>query len=454
MDVGCYCVNAIRLLAGEPERVQESRPSARAASTSSLPARFACAEDVVAHFDCGFVLPRPRRARGRGRGGKPRRGRSVARPLARASSSGGEGGDEVDRDDPDRARRTRTGSSSRTSALRSAGDAALLLGREDALGQARTIEALYRSASTGRAGRPTHTYEPRERLMTYVPAPDRYERMQYAAPAAAACCSRRSRSASGTTSATTFPSKRAARSCGAPSTSGSPTSTSPTTTGRRTARPRRTSGACWQLDLHPYRDELVISTKAGYDMWPGPYGEWGSRKYLLASLDQSLGRMGLDYVDIFYSHRFDPETPLEETMGALDAAVRQGKALYVGISSYSAARRPARPRGSCGTSELRADPSARPTRCSTAGSSRSCSTCSAKLGHRLHRLLAARAGDAERQVPGRRSPRAPREPAGDALARPAHARGAREDPGAERDRERRGQTLAQMAVAGCFATRA
>jgi L-glyceraldehyde 3-phosphate reductase len=88
-------------------------------------------------------------------------------------------------------------------------------------------------------------------------------------------------------------------------------------------------------DLRPYRDELVISTKAGYDMWPGPYGEWGSRKYLLASLDQSLGRMGLDYVDIFYSHRFDPETPLEETMGALDAAVRQGKALYAGISSYS-----------------------------------------------------------------------------------------------------------------------
>jgi L-glyceraldehyde 3-phosphate reductase len=91
-------------------------------------------------------------------------------------------------------------------------------------------------------------------------------------------------------------------------------------------------------DLAQYRDELVISTKAGYDMWPGPYGEWGSRKYLLASLDQSLRRLGLDYVDIFYSHRFDPETPIEETMGALDAAVRQGKALYVGISSYSAAK--------------------------------------------------------------------------------------------------------------------
>jgi L-glyceraldehyde 3-phosphate reductase len=92
-------------------------------------------------------------------------------------------------------------------------------------------------------------------------------------------------------------------------------------------------------DLRPYRDELVISTKAGYDMWPGPYGQGGgSRKYLLSSLDQSLRRMGLEYVDIFYSHRFDPETPLEETMGALASAVRQGKALHVGISSYSAPR--------------------------------------------------------------------------------------------------------------------
>src|SRR5215831_18742009 len=95
-------------------------------------------------------------------------------------------------------------------------------------------------------------------------------------------------------------------------------------------------GRLLREDLRPYRDELIISTKAGYDMWPGPYGEWGSRKYLLASLDQSLRRMGLDYVDIFYSHRFDPDTPLEETMGALDTAVRQGKALYAGISSYSA----------------------------------------------------------------------------------------------------------------------
>ncbi|MFG1690241.1 L-glyceraldehyde 3-phosphate reductase [Nonomuraea sp. NPDC049269] len=98
----------------------------------------------------------------------------------------------------------------------------------------------------------------------------------------------------------------------------------------------RNFGGIFREDFAGFRDELVISTKAGYDMWPGPYGEWGSRKYVLASLDQSLGRMGLDYVDIFYSHRPDPETPLEETMGALDRAVRSGKALYAGISNYSA----------------------------------------------------------------------------------------------------------------------
>jgi L-glyceraldehyde 3-phosphate reductase len=97
-------------------------------------------------------------------------------------------------------------------------------------------------------------------------------------------------------------------------------------------------GRILATDLRAHRDELVVTTKAGYDMWPGPYGEWGSRKYLLASLDQSLRRLGLEYVDIFYSHRFDPDTPLHETMGALDTAVRQGKALYAGISSYSAER--------------------------------------------------------------------------------------------------------------------
>lgn len=97
-------------------------------------------------------------------------------------------------------------------------------------------------------------------------------------------------------------------------------------------------GEILKTDFSGYRDELIISSKAGYDMWPGPYGEWGSRKYLIASCDQSLMRMGLEYVDIFYSHRFDPETPLDETMGALDHIVRSGKALYVGISSYNSQR--------------------------------------------------------------------------------------------------------------------
>ncbi|MFF1450426.1 L-glyceraldehyde 3-phosphate reductase [Streptomyces sp. NPDC058274] len=110
-------------------------------------------------------------------------------------------------------------------------------------------------------------------------------------------------------------------------------------------------GDALKADFTPYRDELLISTKAGYLMWPGPYGEWGSRKYVLSSLDQSLSRMGLEYVDIFYSHRFDPETPLEETMGALHTAVQQGKALYVGVSNYSAeqTREAARILGELGT---------------------------------------------------------------------------------------------------------
>jgi L-glyceraldehyde 3-phosphate reductase len=118
-------------------------------------------------------------------------------------------------------------------------------------------------------------------------------------------------------------------------------------------------GRVMAADLRPYRDELVISTKAGYDMWPGPYGNWGGRKYMTASLDQSLKRMGLDYVDIFYSHRPDPRTPLEETMGALDHAVRRGKALYAGISSYSpaATRRAAAIMASLGTPLLIHQPS-------------------------------------------------------------------------------------------------
>ena len=140
-----------------------------------------------------------------------------------------------------------------------------------------------------------------------------------------------------------------------------------------------------RTDFRPYRDELIVSTKAGYGMWPGPYGEWGSRKYLLASLDQSLKRMGLDYVDIFYSHRFDPDTPLEETMGALDTAVRQGKALYVGISSYNSQPHRARPPRSCATSARPASSTSRATPCSTAGSRRTSSSTAGGGGHRLHR---------------------------------------------------------------------
>ena len=178
----------------------------------------------------------------------------------------------------------------------------------------------------------------------------------------------------------------------------------------RTARPRSTSAAIMREDLRPYRDELIISTKAGYDMWPGPYGEWGSRKYLLASLDQSLRRMGLDYVDIFYSHRFDPDTPLEETMGALDTAVRSGKALYAGISSYSAERTAEAAGIMRRHGHADADPPAlvldaepldrgRPARRARPG------------GHRLHRVLAAGPGRADRQVPrtGSRTGRGPAE---------------------------------------------
>ncbi len=167
-----------------------------------------------------------------------------------------------------------------------------------------------------------------------------------------------------------------------------------------------TFGRVLRDDLRPYRDELVISTKAGYDMWPGPYGEWGSRKYLLASLDQSLARMGLDYVDIFYSHRFDPETPLEETMGALDTAVRQGKALYAGISSYSPdedARGGARSCAALGTPLLIHQPSySMLNRWIEPDAARR----ARRARRRLHRLLAARAGHAHRPLPGRHPARA------------------------------------------------
>src|SRR4051812_6337513 len=161
-------------------------------------------------------------------------------------------------------------------------------------------------------------------------------------------------------------------------------------------------GRIMREDLRPYRDELIISSKAGYDMWPGPYGEWGSRKYLIASCDQSLSRMGLEYVDIFYSHRFDPDTPLEETIGALDTIVRAGKALYAGISSYSADRTPAevpiahrrrtrgpppppptaRPRRSRSPTGAgrRCTSTSRPTPRGTAGASPRCSTSASATG--------------------------------------------------------------------------
>ncbi len=135
-----------------------------------------------------------------------------------------------------------------------------------------------------------------------------------------------------------------------------------------------TFGKILAEDLAPYRDELIISSKAGYLMWPGPYGEWGSRKYLVASLDQSLKRMGLDYVDIFYSHRFDPDTPLEETMGALDFIVRSGRALYAGIPP-TARNKPGKPPPSCATWAHPASFTSRATTCSTAGSKIACWMC-------------------------------------------------------------------------------
>ena len=173
--------------------------------------------------------------------------------------------------------------------------------------------------------------------MTYVPADDRYERMRYSR------CGRSGLAAAGVSLGlwhnfgydrpldTSRAIVRRAFDLGITHFDLANNYGPPYGSGRGELRPALLRATCARTAT-----SSSISTKAGYDMWPGPYGEWGSRKYLLASLDQSLRRMGLEYVDIFYSHRFDPETPLEETMGALDTAVRQGKALYVGISSYSA----------------------------------------------------------------------------------------------------------------------
>ena len=207
-----------------------------------------------------------------------------------------------------------------------------------------------------------------------------------------------------------------------------------------------TFGRLLESDLAPYRDEIVVSTKAGYDMWPGPYGEWGSRKYLLASLDQSLGRMGLDYVDIFYSHRLDPETPLEETMGALDAAVRQGKALYAGISSYppDETREAAAILERLGTPLLIHQPSySMLNRWIEDG----LLDALGELGRRLHRVLAARAGPAHRPVRGRDPEGLADRPRPLALGRPAHRPDAGEGRRAPRDRRR------PRADAGCDGAR-
>jgi L-glyceraldehyde 3-phosphate reductase len=208
-----------------------------------------------------------------------------------------------------------------------------------------------------------------------------------------------------------------------------------------------TFGLLYKQDFHPYRDELIISTKAGYDMWPGPYGEWGSRKYMLASLDQSLKRMGLDYVDIFYSHRFDPETPLEETMGALDSAVRQGKALYVGISSYNpdqtrrAAQHPARDGDSL------PHPPAVLQHVRPLDREWACWMCCSR-GDRLHRLLASRAGTADRPLPEGHPVRGARHQDRARLADPGRRESEpAQSTKAQRDRQARGQSLAQMAIA-------
>ncbi len=167
-------------------------------------------------------------------------------------------------------------------------------------------------------------------------------------------------------------------------------------------------GDLYRQDFHPYRDELILSSKAGYLMWDGPYGEWGSRKYMVASCDQSLKRMGVDYVDIFYSHRFDPDTPLEETMGALDYIVRSGRALYAGLSSYNSemTRKAAAILKSLGTPCLIHQPSYNIL-------NRWVETDGLKdtlrdLGHRVHRLHSVGAGVADQQIPERHPSRQPR----------------------------------------------
>ncbi len=314
MDVGCYCLSAIRLLAGEPERLQGEQVVGPSGVDVCFAAALALPEGRLGHFDCGFVLPGRAQLEVVGEDaslfvGDPFHAASPGIELRRA--------DGTERIAVERANSYRLELENVADAIR---------GRGAAPARAR------RRARPGKSDRGPLPF----RLMTYVPADNRYERMQY----------RRSGR-----SGLQLP----AVSLGLWNNFGHD---HPYETSRAIVRrafdlgishfdlannygppygsAEENFGQMMESDLRPYRDELVISTKAGYDMWPGPYGEWGSRKYLLSSLDQSLGRMKLDYVDLFYSHRFDPDTPLEETMGALDAAVRQGKALYAGISSYSA----------------------------------------------------------------------------------------------------------------------
>ena len=254
--------------------------------------------------------------------------------------------------------------------------------------------------------------------MSYVPAEDRYERHGLpplrgeradAARDLARALAQLRRGHAARDEARDLPARR--------STSASRISTSPTTTGRRRARPRTAFGEILRTDFAGHRDELIVSSKAGYLMWPGPYGEWGSRKYLIASCDASLKRMGLDYVDIFYSHRFDPDTPLEETMGALDAIVRSGKALYVGISSYNSER----------TRAAAAILKALGTPCVIHQPSYNMinrwverdglKETLQRARHRLDRLHAAGAGHADRQVPQGHPRGQPRHPGQVAAAR-------------------------------------
>ena len=191
-------------------------------------------------------------------------------------------------------------------------------------------------------------------------------------------------------------------------------------------------GRIMRADLHPYRDELIVSSKAGWDMWPGPYGQLGSRKYLLASLDASLRRLGLDYIDIFYSHRFDPDTPLEETIGALDAAVRQGKALYVGISSYSVQRTARRPRPSRPTWCAAGDSSARLLAAESLGRGWPDGSAGRKR-HGRHCLHGPCPGAADRQVSSRRRQGASGDGSADVRHGGAHGGNAGPPAGPQRD---------------------